>query len=115
MAMIWPGCVSFAQRRKSVFTSMGLEEWVPQFDRNRWGRSLILFLPVVILVSAAWAGPSPSSQPAGRIGRAVDRTLQEGRHATLPPHLSTLLGISAEKGSPVMQGVIRSDKVVRGF
>ena len=86
-----------------------------QFDRNRWRRSLVLFVPVVIFVSAALAGPLPSSQPTGRMGRAVDRTLQEGLHATLPPHLSTLLGISSEKASPIMQGVIRSEKVVRGF
>jgi len=47
--------------------------------------------------------------------RAVDRTLQEGRQATLPPHISSLLGISAEKESPVIQGVVRAEKTVRGF
>jgi len=49
------------------------------------------------------------------MARAVDRTLQEGRQAQLPPHLSTLLGLSAEKESAVMQGVVRSEKEVRGF
>jgi hypothetical protein len=45
----------------------------------------------------------------------VDRTLREGAHAQLPPHLSTLLGISAEKECPVMQGVVRTGQVVQGF
>jgi hypothetical protein len=50
------------------------------------------------------------------MGRAVDRTLQQGRRAMLPPHLSALLGISAQqKESPVIQGVVRTQKMVRGF
>jgi hypothetical protein len=36
-------------------------------------------------------------------------------HAKLPPHLSTLLGISEEKECPVMQAVARTEKVVQGF
>ena len=47
--------------------------------------------------------------------RAVDKTLQEGLHAKLPPHLSTLLGLSNEKECHVMQGVVRTGKVVQGF
>jgi len=47
--------------------------------------------------------------------RAVDKTLQEGLHAKLPPHLSTLLGLSNEKECLVMQGVVRTGKLVQGF
>jgi len=47
--------------------------------------------------------------------RAVDKTLQEGLHAKLPPHLSTLLGLSKEEECPVMQGMVRTGKVVQGF
>jgi hypothetical protein len=49
------------------------------------------------------------------MARAVDKTLQEGLHASLPPHLSTLLGVSHEQECLVMQGVVRTGKVVRGF
>jgi hypothetical protein len=49
------------------------------------------------------------------MARAVDKTLQEGLHAKLPPHLSTLLGLSQEKECLVMQGVVRTGKVVQGF
>jgi len=47
--------------------------------------------------------------------RAVDKTLQEGLHAKLPPHLSTLLGVSKEEECLVMQGVVRTGKVLQGF
>ena len=75
-----------------------------------------LLLTVVMFVSAAGAqvGPSPS-QTRKRMARAVDKTLQEGLHAKLPPHISTLLGLSNEEDCPVMQGVVRTGKVVQGF
>ena len=47
--------------------------------------------------------------------RAVDKTLQEGLHAKLPPHLSTLLGLSNEEECLVMQGVVRTGRLVQGF
>jgi hypothetical protein len=47
--------------------------------------------------------------------QAVDKTLQEGLHASLPPHLSTLLGLSGEQESLVRQAVVRTGKVVQGF
>jgi hypothetical protein len=49
------------------------------------------------------------------MARAVGKTLQEGLHAKLPPHLSTLLGLSQEEECQVMQGVVRTGKVVQGF
>jgi hypothetical protein len=47
--------------------------------------------------------------------QAVDKTLQEGLHANLPPHLSTLLGLSREQECLVRQGVVRTGKMVQGF
>ena len=47
--------------------------------------------------------------------RAVDKILQEGLHAKLRPHLSTLLGLSQEEECQVTQGVVRTGKVVQGF
>lgn len=47
---------------------------------------------------------------------AADKTFREGVRATLPPHLSTLLGISSEeKECLVMQSVVRTGKLVQGF
>ena len=91
-----------------------------KFDGERSSRftvPVVLLLAVVILASVtrALAGPSPSPQAQKRMVRAVDRTVQEGLHANLPPHLSTLLGLSKEQECNVMQGVVRTGKVVQGF
>ncbi len=46
---------------------------------------------------------------------AADRVLREGLDAKLPPHLSTLLGLSQESEFPVKQRVLRTGKIVEGF
>ena len=91
-----------------------------KFNGDWLSRSAVaaaFLLTVVMFVSATQpqVGPSPSRQAQKRMGRAVDKTLQEGLHAKLPPHLSTLLGLSKEEECPVMQGVVRTGKVVQGF
>ena len=84
---------------------------------SRFKVAVVLLLAVVMLVSAtrAQVGPSPSPQARKRMVRAVDKTLQEGLHAKLPPHLSTLLGLSREEECPVMQDMVRTGKVIQGF
>lgn len=85
-------------------------------DRSRRVAVVELFIfPVVIFLLGGQAHPSPGSHAGGRMDRAVDKTFREGMHAQLPPHLSTLLGISAEKECLVKQGVVRTGRVVQGF
>ncbi len=90
-----------------------------KLDGNRSSRFSVavgLLLAAVVLVSAALAQePSPSPQVRKRVAQAVDKILQEGLRAKLPPHLSTLLGLSKEEECDVMQGVVRTGKVVQGF
>ena len=74
----------------------------------------------VILLSAVSLAvgqvkPAPKSQAQSRLARAAARVHREGLHATLPPHLSTLLGLTKEQECPVMQGVLRTGKMVQGF
>ncbi|MGB8323027.1 MAG: hypothetical protein WCE52_08705 [Candidatus Acidiferrum sp.] len=84
---------------------------------NRFAVAVGFLLTLVMFVPAtrAQVGPSSSSLARKRMARAVDRTLQEGLHAKLPPHISTLLGLSREVECPVLQGVVRTGKVVQGF
>lgn len=84
---------------------------------SRFAAAVVFLLTVGISVSStrAQVHPLPSPQARKRMVRAVDKTLQEGLHAKLPPHLSTLLGLSQEKESLVMQGVVRTGNVVQGF
>ena len=57
------------------------------------------------------AGP----QTRKRMVQAVDKTFEEGLHAKLPPHLSTLLGLTKEEECLVRQGIMRTGKTVEGF
>lgn len=86
--------------------------------RHRLRRVTVIELfifPVVIFLLGGQARSSPASHAKARMVRAVDKTFREGTHAQLPPHLSTLLGISVEKECLVMQGVVRTGRVVQGF
>jgi hypothetical protein len=89
---------------------------MPKFARGRSSRVAAVFiLPAVMLVSAGQAQPSPHPHAQKRMVRAVDRTVQEGLDAQLPPHISTLLRISEEKECLVKQAVVRTENVVQGF
>lgn len=74
---------------------------------------IVVLSAVSLLVGQTKPLNGPSLE--GRLSRATDRVLREGVHAKLPPHLSTLLGLSQETECPLMQGVLRNGKVVRGF
>ena len=84
---------------------------------SRFAVAVVFLLTFEMCASTtrAQVGPSPSPQARKRMARAVDKTLQEGLHAKLPLHLSTLLGLSQEEECQVMQGVVRTGKVVQGF
>jgi hypothetical protein len=80
------------------------------------GLLAVSLLAVGILPSAGGqAQHSPRSHVQGRFALAADTTFRKGLHATLPPHLSTLLGLSKEEECPVMQSVVRTGKIVEGF
>jgi hypothetical protein len=89
---------------------------VLKFLGDRW-RGLAATLSLLLLISLAHAqvGSSSGAAVRKRMAVAVDRTLKEGAHAKLPPHLSTLLGLTEEKECPVVQGVVRTGSLVQGF
>lgn len=72
---------------------------------------------LVLLNSVAHAQVAASTSAAvrKRMAVAVERVLKEGAHAKLPPHLSTLLGLTKENECPVVQGVVRTGTQVQGF
>ena len=76
---------------------------------------VILMLLMMIVPAAGQARHSSSSRTQERFSRAVDKTLREGLRGSLPPHISTLLGIAQEEECPVMQGVVRTGNVVQGI
>ena len=75
--------------------------------------ALTLLLAVTLLPPAS-AQKKPSAT-ASRLARAADSTTHFGFPAQLPPHISTLLGLSKETASPVKQSVLRAGTSIRGF
>jgi len=70
---------------------------------------------VTLQAAAGQTRHSPGAQVQGKFAQAAAKTLAEGVHAKLPPHLSTLLGLSKEEACPVTQSVVRTGNVVQGF
>jgi len=84
-------------------------------DAWRVAPSVLLILVAVTFETAAQERRSPGPQAQARMTRAVNTTFQKGIHAHLPPHISTLLGLSMEKECPVAQSVVRTGQTVQGF
>jgi hypothetical protein len=79
-------------------------------------RILAFLLPVVTFLAAGQAPSAPGVGARERIARAADRVLRAGLQAKIPPHVSEMLGISADlKECPVAQRFERTGKLVRGF
>jgi hypothetical protein len=57
--------------------------------------------------------PAPHAQK--KFAQAVEVANSKGLHSKLPPHISTLLGLSKESESPVLQGVVRSPNRIQGI
>jgi hypothetical protein len=80
------------------------------------GLLAVLFLVGMTVPAAAeQAHHSARSQTQGRFALAADITSRTGVQAKLPPHISTLLGVSKEQESQVMQSVVRTGNLVQGF
>jgi hypothetical protein len=76
---------------------------------------VVILLSAVSLTAIGQTKHGPASQVQHGLARAADRVLREGLDANLPPHLSTLLGLSQESEFPVKQRVLRTGKIVEGF
>jgi hypothetical protein len=58
---------------------------------------------------------APLSHAQKRLALAAEATSRNGFHAKLPPHISTLLGLSNEQECQVMQSVVREGSLVKGL
>jgi len=80
-----------------------------------WMLTLAVVFPGGLWGAGAQAGTKTATKDRERMSQAVERTLQEGVNASLPPHISTLLGLTRETECPVKQGVLRNGKIVQGI
>lgn len=89
-----------------------------KFARGSRGlvRLVAFLLALVTCLAASQAGSAPGFGAEERIARAADIVLLAGFQAKIPPHVSEMLGISADqKECAVSQRFERNGKVVRGF
>lgn len=79
-------------------------------------RVVAFLLALVTGLTAGQAKSAPGFGAHERIARAADLVLAAGFQAKIPPHVSEMLGISADqKECLVSQRFERNGKVVRGF
>ena len=100
-----------------MYTAALLEGCALQMVKLRSRRLVlvVILLSAVSLPATGQAKHVPPSQLQHGLGQAAAKVLREGLSANLPPHLSTLLGLSQEAEFPVKQGVLRTGKIVQGF
>jgi hypothetical protein len=58
---------------------------------------------------------APAPHPQKKFAQAAEIANSKGLHSKLPPHISTLLGLSKEAETAVLQGVVRSPNQVQGI
>ena len=76
---------------------------------------VVILLSAVSLPATGQAKHVPQPQAHHALAEAAEWVLREGLDATLPPHLSTLLGLTQESEFPVKQRVLRAGRMVQGF
>jgi hypothetical protein len=64
---------------------------------------------------ASQAQKSTGSQTTSSLATAIDRTLQQGHGAILPPHVSNLLGISSHEQEVPVKQFVQMGEPIRGF
>jgi hypothetical protein len=87
---------------------------VSKNSRVGWAVVPVAVLLTCFSLSAQKANPRRPGAD-GRFASAVELTSKKGVEAKLPPHISTLLGLTHETECPVKQGVNRVGKLVRGI
>jgi len=61
------------------------------------------------------ASQTASPQTASPLARAIERTLEQGQDAILPPHVSFLLGISPHEHQVPVKQFAQMGEPIRGF
>jgi hypothetical protein len=61
------------------------------------------------------ASHKPAAHPRPELEAAAQKTVEKGFHVDLPPHISTLLGLTNEQNCAVLQGVVRSTQEIQGI
>jgi hypothetical protein len=88
-------------------------------NRTAAGRLLVLAILSSFGARLTHAADAASHKPAAHsrpeLEAAAQTTVEKGLHGELPPHISTLLGLTNEQKCAVLQGVLRSTQEIQGI
>jgi len=91
-----------------------LEPATPRMPKGLRLAATLALAVVAFSLAHSQKASTPTTQQ--RFALAVNKTLEQGHDASLPPHISHLLGISPdEQKVPVKQQFIEMGQTVRGF
>jgi len=91
-----------------------LQPATPRMPRGLRLAATLALAVVAFSLAHSQKASTPTTQQ--RFALAVNKTLEQGHDASLPPHISHLLGISPdEQKVPVKQQFIEMGQTVRGF
>ena len=84
------------------------------------GCRLLIFALNISFAATLVRAAEPASHktlphPRPELAAAAQAAIDHGVHAELPPHVSTLLGLSTEQKVPILQGVLRSPVQIQGI
>jgi hypothetical protein len=95
------------QATGSVFSNL--------FARPRRMQTAIAFILLSAGCLAAQSQKPSTPQTKSSLGSAIDRTLDHGNDAILPPHVSNLLGISPKEHEIPVKQFVEMGEPIRGF
>jgi hypothetical protein len=75
---------------------------------------------IIVILLAAGCLSAQSQKPAATqtksaLGTAIDRTVEQGHDAILPPHVSNLLGLSPDEHEVPIKQFVQMGEPIRGF
>jgi len=82
------------------------------------GRLLLFVMVFSFAAVSQGTVPGPrkaAAHPRAELAAVAEATLQKGYDAELPPHVSTLLGLTHEEKCPVKQGLVRAPEMIQGL
>lgn len=85
----------------------------PSIALRRMWNVIVVLLAVSSLAAQSETSAAPRAK--SRLATAIDRTLEHGHDAILPPHVSHLLGISPQEHEVPVKQFTEMEEPIRGF
>jgi hypothetical protein len=85
------------------------------FVQRRQLQKVLVLALIAMCGMTSQAQNSSGSQTTSSLASAIQRTLEQGHDATLPPHVSHLLGISPDEHEVPVKQFVQMGEPIRGF